>query len=104
VISLYNFNNYKGAGNVMAYSAIGEVVGNVIGLIIPDSYVSDSNIGHALGILLGAMYSLGWIPGYKTKTVSDLKKKLLDIDRLFLQDKITEEERTELRKKCLEDY
>ncbi len=103
-MNLPDIKPIKGGGDVMAWSAIGEVVGNLVGLAVPNTIIPDASLGHAFGVVFGALTGLGYFNKYKTSSGSDLDKKLSDIEKLFITDRITEQERNLLREKCLKDY
>jgi hypothetical protein len=104
-MNLPNFsNNLKPASEYMGWCAIGEVIGNLIGLLIPHTRISGANLGHISAGLFGGLYALGVLKKYKSREATDLNRSLLDIDKLFYENKITEQEREELMEICLNNY
>jgi hypothetical protein len=88
----------------MGWCAVGEFAGNMIALLMPKNIISPSNLGHIFAAFFGGLAALGVFRKFKSQEGVSLKRQLLDIDRLFFDNTITEEERANLRNECIKGF
>ncbi len=96
--------NLRRAGDVCAWAALGEVAGNLVGLLVSDSVILDTQLGHLFGMLVPAVQQLGVFSRFSTKRGRLLRDCLRDADLLFIRDQITKKEHKELRSRCLKKW
>jgi hypothetical protein len=94
----------KRAGKVFSWGAIGEVIGLLAGIYIPDTFISDAMLAHILGLLMAGLSGIGIFSRFKTPNFRDLNDCLDDANRLFIKGTINETEHLRLREKCLEKF
>lgn len=94
----------KRAGQAASWGAVGEVLGLLIALFVPDTIIADSLIAHSLATLLAALSGLGIFSKFKTHSVNDLAACLDDADRLFAKGTIDERQHMRIREHCLEKF
>src|SRR5689334_20817327 len=79
------------------WAIVGEVVGNFLGLAIPDNIISDRMLGHLVGLLLIGLNALGLFARMNTIGGQALAEILLDVDELYMNNLLTHEEYKQLR-------
>lgn len=94
----------KRAGQSLSWFTIGQVLGRLAGLLVPDNIITDDLIAHSLASLLAAISALGLFSRFKSRAGTDLSDCLSDADLLFSQGRISERELNLLRQKCLEKH
>lgn len=90
-----------------AWAAVGEACGLMIGLLVPDAWVSDWMVGHLSASLFVAAYRFGILSqvlGMRTPRGRRLRDSLIDIDTMFAHGLIDEDEHRRLRAAALEKY
>jgi hypothetical protein len=97
-------STFKPISNAAAWAIIGEVFGKLIGPLIPNHIISPISIGHGFGAIAALLSSSGAFKKYKSKQGKDFDSQLLDIEKLFLENRITEEERIKLREECFNGF
>lgn len=85
---------------LMAFALVGEFLGNLVGLAIPDSLAGDAQLGHMVAALLAGLYLLGLFTKYRLAQSQALEDCLADAELLFINDAITLEEYRRLRAEC----
>jgi len=89
------------ASGILGWAALGEFVGHFVGLGIPDAWVSDTMLGHAVAVLMVILGTIGmWIRPTADDDES-VRGRLTRVDLLFLRGTITDDERGRLRQQIL---
>ena len=88
------------AGDTVSWALLGEVVGHLVGLFVPDILVSDGTIGHIVGTLFAALYGLRLFTRFKTHRARNLSDCLADAEQLLGARTIDEEEYKMIRVDC----
>lgn len=95
-------SSLEGIGVTGAWTALGTVMGQIIALGVPDSVITDPEVSGLFGVGAGALAALGVLTKLRRRPLSSVEDCLNHADKLFLKDKITENEYTRLRRECLE--
>jgi hypothetical protein len=94
----------KRGGRAASWAAVGEIIGLVLSVYVPTTFIAPGLLPHALATILGAIGASGLFSKFKTTDITELDACLNDANRLFLRGTITEAEHLRLRQKFLDKF
>jgi hypothetical protein len=83
---------------------LGLLVGQALGLAVPDAFVSDRVLATISGSIASALATLGILRRYTPSPLAELERELRKIDEMKKADAITDLERKKLRVAAIERH
>lgn len=94
----------RGAGKSVGWSTLGLFTGQLVAIFVPHHYIEGANLGYMGSALFLALHQIGIFERFRTARGRTLDDALKDIDQLFVQKRITDKERNDLRALALKEY